>query len=188
MRCIRDGLVLSYCLASVMVLVICSGKTTPEEASSGKGQPVQVQKAPVASWRTLDGVEESAESYKGKVLIIDFWATWCGPCKVAIPDLNDLYGQYSAKGLVIIGVSVDKSGPDAVKEFVRQFRIAYPVVAGDRLVEEAYGQVMAPPQNRVTSLPTTFIINREGQVVKSYVGYQASLTRKQLEADINQLL
>ena len=188
MRGTRNWLVLSYCLASVMVLITCSGKTTPEEAESGRGQPGQVQNVPAASWRTLDGVEQSAAFYKGKVLIIDFWATWCGPCKVAIPDLNDLHGQYAAKGLVVIGVSVDKTGPDAVKEFVEQYRIVYPVVTGDRSVEEAYGQVMAPPQNRVTSLPTTFIINREGQVVKSYVGYQTSLSRKQLEADINQLL
>lgn len=193
MRGVRNWLGLGCCLASIMSLVTCSDKTGSEEAASGReqsafGQPSHVQSVPVVSWRTLDGVGQSAAAYKGKVLIVDFWATWCGPCKVAIPDLNDLYGQYAVKGLVIVGVSVDKTSPESVKEFVEQFRITYPVVTGDRSVEEAYGQAMAPPQNRVTSLPTTFVINREGQVVKSYVGYQSSVSRKQLEADINQLL
>jgi peroxiredoxin len=158
--------------------------TTQEAASSSSRQ----MGVPEVAWYTLDGKAQTPSAYRGSVMIVDFWATWCGPCKVAIPDLNDLYRTYKDQGLVIVGVSMDKLEPEAIREFVTQYRMAYPIVRGDRTVEEAFGQVMSPPQNRVTSLPTTFIVDRKGRVIKHYVGYKADLSRQELEADIKELL
>ncbi|MBM3265155.1 MAG: redoxin family protein [candidate division Zixibacteria bacterium] len=151
-------------------------------------EPSALVAAPVVSWQTLDGAAASISAYKGKVVVVDFWATWCGPCKVAIPDLKELYAKYQAQGVVILGVSVDKGGAETVKEFVEQFGITYPVVIADRVAEEAYGRVMTPPQNRVTSLPTSFVVNRDGQIVKNYVGYRAGVSKEELEADIKKWL
>jgi peroxiredoxin len=103
--------------------------------------------------------------YKGKVVILDFWATWCPPCRAEIPHWIALYNQYKSSGLVIIGVSMDDSATP-VKPFMDEYHVDYPVVMGDNKVANEYGGI--------EGIPTTFIINQKGDIVKQVVGYRSS--------------
>jgi len=109
-----------------------------------------------------DGKTIRLSDFKGKVVILDFWATWCGPCRMEIPGYVDLYKKYNDKGLEIIGVSLDRDGWTPVKPFMHSFKINYPIVMGNMQVVQAYGGIQ--------SIPTTFIINREGEVVERKIG------------------
>lgn len=162
---------------------------------SGDREPLQAQSAvqapetefvavPDVKMKDLEGNIQKLDRYHGEVVLVDFWATWVGPCKVSIPDLIDLYSMYKDKGLVIVGVAINSGSPEDIKSFVAAQRINYPVVLGDRSIEEAFGGVMVPPRDRVASLPTTFLIDREGRLVKHYIGYRANISRREIEADI----
>ncbi len=96
---------------------------------------------------------------KGKIVVLNFWATWCGPCRKEIPGFLDVYRQYKEEGLEIVGVSLDRDGWKDVGSFVEQAKINYPVVLGDIVLTDAYGGIDA--------IPATFIIDRQGNVVKS---------------------
>jgi cytochrome c biogenesis protein CcmG/thiol:disulfide interchange protein DsbE len=111
---------------------------------------------------SLEGKTVAMKDLAGKVVIVDFWATWCGPCREEIPHLNELYSEHKGKGLEIVGISMDSDGTDGVKDFARQFRIQYPIVMGDEKVAESFGGIMG--------LPTTFIIDRKGRIAKKYIG------------------
>ncbi|MBU1095241.1 MAG: hypothetical protein CVV23_08825 [Ignavibacteriae bacterium HGW-Ignavibacteriae-2] len=113
--------------------------------------------------------------YSGKVVILDFWATWCAPCRKGIPEFVELKKEYENKGLEIIGISVDDlQNKDAVENFIKEFKINYPVVWGNQSVRFRYGGIQ--------SVPTTFVLDKEGNVFSHYVGYTAKETfRKDIE-------
>ncbi|MBI2118489.1 MAG: redoxin domain-containing protein [Elusimicrobia bacterium] len=101
--------------------------------------------------------------FKGKAVVLDFWATWCPPCLEDIPHFKKLHQKYSDQGLVILGVSLDESGRDHVKEFVKENSISYPIaMSNDRIVKDFGG---------IRGIPTTFIIDRNGKTVEKLVGY-----------------
>ncbi len=111
-----------------------------------------------------DGESVSLSDYKGKLLILDFWATWCGPCKREIPHFNDLYARYQDKGLAILGVSLDQGGPDVVDRFMKSTPIQYESAMAPPEMQAAYGPIKA--------IPTTFVIDKKGRVQRRFVGYQ----------------
>ncbi|HEU5247888.1 MAG TPA: TlpA disulfide reductase family protein [Candidatus Udaeobacter sp.] len=119
---------------------------------------------PAPDWelKNLEGKVVKLSEFRGKVVILDFWATWCGPCRVEIPHFVELQKQYRDKGLAVIGVSLDEQGPEVVKKFVKQFGVNYPVVIGNEKIADAYG---------IEGLPTTFVIDRHGRIVSWYIGY-----------------
>ena len=100
--------------------------------------------------------------YRGKAVLLNFWATWCPPCKVEIPWFIDLQKQYGPQGLVVLGVAMDDAGRDQIEKFTEQMGINYTVLQGTEKVGTAYGGV--------ESLPTTFYIDREGRVVRRVFG------------------
>ncbi len=120
---------------------------------------------PEPEWRltTLDGASISGESLRGKVVVLNFWATWCPPCRKEIPDFVALQREWGDRGLVFVGVSMDHQGESVVRAFAQQYGINYPLAMGDERIAQAFGGI--------EGLPTTFIINRQGGIVARQVGY-----------------
>ena len=114
--------------------------------------------------------------YKGKVVLLNFWATWCGPCKVEIPAFVELYDQYKDKGLIIVGVSVDDS-PEQLQAFMKEYKMNYPVLQMTPDVETAYGPFYG--------YPTSFFISRDGSICLKHLG---PATKEQFEKEIKSLL
>jgi peroxiredoxin len=149
--------------------------------------PLQGKMAPNFTLPDTKGQKVSLADYKGKAVVLDFWATWCAPCKVEIPWLEQFNKQYSGQGLQIIGVSEDDLDLDNKTELAKekqqiadmasQLKIDYPVLYDDADVSTPYGGV--------DGLPTTFFIDRSGKVVASTVGLAP---REQIEADIKKAL
>lgn len=125
----------------------------------------------------LDGKMVSSSDFKGKVVILNFWATWCVPCREEIPGLVELQKQYGEKDLVVVGVSVDEGGRELVKRFVERLKIDYPVVIADEKMMRDFGSVEA--------VPTTFIMNRKGDIAGKHIGFTDRAT---LEKEIKPLL
>jgi peroxiredoxin len=124
----------------------------------------EVAPVPAPAWKLKDpdGNVVSSDQFKGKVVVLDFWATWCPPCKAEIPGYIKLQKKYEADGLVIIGVSVDQGGPGVVKKFVKDYGVNYTVVMADDAIQSAYEATEA--------IPTTYIIDREGKIRNRKVG------------------
>jgi peroxiredoxin len=140
-------------------------------------QSIQPQKAPNFSLKTYDGKIVELAKLKGKVVVINFWATWCPPCRAEIPDFIKAYDAYKSKGLEIVGIALDEDGWPKVKPFVDKNKISYPIVLGTAEVAQQYGGIEA--------IPTTFIVDRKGNIVDHQVGM---LIKGMLERKIKVLL
>jgi peroxiredoxin len=125
----------------------------------------------------LDGTVMRAEELRGKVVVVDFWATWCGPCIKEIPGYIEMQRAHADRGLVIVGISLDQGGPAGVQRFVERHGVNYPIVMGDAAVAEAFGGVQ--------SIPTTFLIDRQGQIRDRKVG---AMEREEYEPLVTSLL
>jgi len=130
--------------------------------------------APVFSLPDMDGQKVDLASFKGKVIVLEFWATWCAPCREEIPVLNQIYRSYKEKGLVVIGISLDRKPPQEVKKFLDGIQVEYPNVMGDEEIFEKYSQLanVGP----IRGIPATFIIDRQGQICRKFMG----LTEKRI--------
>ena len=117
--------------------------------------------APDFSLQDLDGKPLDLASYRGKVVLLDFWATWCTPCREEIPHFVEWQDKYREQGLQVIGISMDE-GPKPVRNFYREFKMNYPVAVGTEKLATAYGGVLG--------LPITFLIDRDGKIAAKFVG------------------
>lgn len=125
--------------------------------------------APDFTLRTLDEEEITLSKLKGKPILLDFWATWCGPCRESIPHLISLYKTYQDKGVEVIGISMDKGKPEQVRNFVKSMDIPYPIVMASAEVIQKY---------RVTNLPTTFFIDKEGKIHEKIIGFNPTIAQR----------
>lgn len=134
-------------------------------------------KAP--SWKLKDtaGKEVSSAEFKGKVVVLDFWATWCPPCRAEIPGYIALQKKYADKGVVIIGVSVDEQGAAAVVPFAKAQGINYRMLLANDDAVAAFGNIQA--------IPTTFVIDRDGNIRAKHVGYAS---QDEFDAQLQELL
>jgi peroxiredoxin len=176
----------------IMVLVAaCSGKkqaeagktsdsvTPTENVAAKQSGPA----APAFALENTEGKSVALADYKGKVVILNFWATWCPPCRREIPDFIELQKEYGSKGLQIVGVSVDQEGWKVVKPFVAQNGINYPVLLYTEEVYNAYQQLISPQEQG--AIPCTFIIGKDGAIRQHLVG---SADRSTFEGMIKPLL
>ena len=132
--------------------------------------------APDWTLKDVDGRTIRLADYRGKVVILDFWATWCPPCRKEIPGLIKLQEKYAAGGLAVIGITLDED-PPLVAAVARKLNVNYPVVFGTPLVAAAYGEVAV--------LPSTFVIDKNGKIVVLHEGLTTAAT---IEAEIKPLL
>ncbi len=146
------------------------------EASSlvGDGQGLQ---APDFELVSLDGQKVKLSDFRGKAVILNFWATWCAPCKTEMPWFVDLQKQYGPDGLTIVGVAMDDTDPQKIAQFASEMGVNYPVLLGTNKVSEEYGDV--------EYLPTTFYINRQGKIVGKVAGLAG---RPEIEKDVKKAL
>jgi peroxiredoxin len=136
----------------------------PAKASAAQQVAALPKMGPAPAWKLqdVDGKVVSSDQFKGKVVVLDFWATWCPPCRAEIPGYTELMRKYEKEGLVIIGASVDQGGAEVVKPFAQKMGINYPLVMADEAIATAFGATEA--------IPTTVIIDRDGQVRHRKVG------------------
>ena len=163
----------SFILA--FVLVACGGDTQDQQASSsassapsgpipGKVQDVGPEPVPEdLTLETMNGESIDLSEQKGHLLLINFWATWCAPCREEIPDLKSLHAGLRDQGLRVIGVALDRKGREVVAPFAKKLEINYPIVIDkEGTAESAFGPI--------PGLPTTIIVTPEGQITKRVVG------------------
>ena len=151
-------------------------KTTQPSADKAPPGP-SAKSAPSFTLQDLNGKQVSLSDFKGRVVILDFWATWCPPCVKEIPHFIALYEQYKDQGFAIVGISVDRGGISVVKSFARKYQVNYPILMTDGRVDKAYGGI--------PSIPTTFVIDSAGNIRQKYIGYREKAV---FEADIKALL
>jgi len=148
-------------------------KSAPDHvAAAGYGKP-----APDFTLETLDGKSMSLSSLRGKAVLVNFWATWCGPCKIATPWLVELQKQYGEQGLQVVGVAMDDSGKDEISRFAKEMGMNYPVLLGKEAVGDAYGGVPA--------LPESFFVGRDGKIVDRIIGLR---DRQDIEDSVKKAL
>ena len=152
-------------VASAGVWVLAAAGRPPVLKPTGAEAQGSAGRKPAPDFRLieLDGKSIQLSGLKGKVVLLDFWATWCPPCQAEIPHFVALYAAYREKGLEIVGVSLD-DGPEVVRSFVKQKGIPYPVGLGSQSLAQLYGGIRG--------IPTTFLIDKQGRIAKMYVGYQ----------------
>ena len=135
-----------------------------------------LSKAPAWTLRDVDGREVKSTDFKGKVVVVDFWATWCPPCRKEIPDYIALQKKYADRGLVILGFSMDEGPAADVKAFGVKMKVNYPLLMADGAVAEAFGGV--------EGLPTAFVIDREGNIRHRKVGLSDPAAYEKLIASL----
>jgi thiol-disulfide isomerase/thioredoxin len=155
------------CVVAVLTLIGCGkgmqNQGTKETSSAAAEASVQIP--------TMEGTNTSLDQYKGKVVLVNFWATWCAPCRIEIPWLIEFNEKYGPKGLVILGVAMDDEGNQVVQPYVRDRRfdvnghpeaMNYPILLGNSKIAEKFGGILG--------MPTSMLYSREGKKVKTIVG------------------
>lgn len=155
---LKKILILGLCIGGLFLLPQCAKEKT---TSAGL--------APDFTLKSLDGREITLSQLKGKVVVLDFWATWCAPCRESIPHLIQLYNNYRENGLELIGVDVDKGDAETVRRFVDSMNIPYPIVVASEEVVRNY---------RVSGIPATILIDKKGEIRGKIAGFNNAIAQE----------
>lgn len=153
-------------IAGALILAIALVASGCSRAPKRQVKDVKAEKerkaAPNFTLKDANGKDVSLAEYKGKVVLLNFWATWCGPCKIEIPWFIEFEQKYKDRGFAVLGVSMDEEGWEVVKPYINDHHVNYRMVVGNDEVGNLYGGV--------ESLPTTFLIDRSGRIASTHVG------------------
>jgi cytochrome c biogenesis protein CcmG, thiol:disulfide interchange protein DsbE len=152
-------------------LYVASRRATPKAKAASSGSA-----APNFTVTDIDGRKLTLSDYKGKVVLLDFWATWCTPCRAEIPHFVEMQNKYGPQGFQVVGISMDDDGKP-VREFYQQYKMNYPVAVGDDKLADQFGGVMG--------LPVNFLIDREGRIHSKHLG---ATDVSVFDEEVNQLL
>ena len=133
--------------------------------------------APDFTLKDADGKTVKLSDYRGKVVLLNFWATWCGPCKIEIPWFMEFEQTYKDRGFAVLGVSMDEDGWETVKPYIADKKVNYRVLLGDEVVGNLYGGI--------ESLPTTFLIDKDGRVASVHIGL---VSKRDYSTEIDHLI
>jgi cytochrome c biogenesis protein CcmG/thiol:disulfide interchange protein DsbE len=165
--------------AGLLLTSSCSGpeamSTDTVEAAAANIE--ERKPAPEFTLKDGQGQDVSLSDFRGKVVLLNFWATWCGPCKIEMPWFVDFQRKYKDQGFSVVAISLDEEGWDVVRPFAEDMKLNFPVLLGDDELAESFGGVQA--------LPTTFIIDKEGRIYNSHMGL---VSMSDYEDEIKKLL
>ena len=150
-------------VALVVAAMLFIGLRLARRSGANSGTRItQATVAPDFSLESLDGKNMRLSDWRGKAVLLNFWATWCGPCKIEMPWFVELQRQYGPQGLQIVGVAMDDASREDIAKFAREMGVNYPILLGKESVGDAYGGVPA--------MPESFFIGRDGKVVDRIIG------------------
>lgn len=169
----RRILSLACSLSLLLLIAGCGSDGNNQDAASssapnvgaqgGQVRTVDPEPVPDLTLETLDGESIALDEQDGRVLLINFWATWCAPCRKEIPDLNALYSDLESEGLTVIGIALDRKGAEVVRPFVQNNPVDYPIVVDtDGVTEVELGPIHG--------LPTTLVVDPKGQITRRVIG------------------
>lgn len=157
-------------IALLSIAVGCD-RTASVSGTAEEGGAASLAPAPEVSFEKLDGQTVNLSQYRGKLVLVNFWATWCEPCRSEIPELIAFQKEYASKGFTVLGVAMDQEGKSVVAPFVekQQFDVNgqkvtmnYPIVLGNEKIATKFGGIIG--------MPTTFIVSKDGKIVKRVIG------------------
>ena len=151
------------CVAAIGMAWLTAVSPAPGAEITGKdpaGSPGAA--APDFALTNLAGTTVRLSDFKGKIVLLDFWATWCAPCREEIPGFIQLQKQYSGRGFTVLGIALDDDGAAVVRPLAQKLGVNYPLVIGNTQVAASYGGIQA--------VPTAFLIGRDGRILKTFVG------------------
>jgi peroxiredoxin len=174
----RDPVILIV-VAMVITIMLVFGiqKSRHSSHTSSAGNKLQGQVAPDFALPALDGKTLKLSDFRGKAVLLNFWATWCEPCKIEMPWFVDLQKKYGPQGLQVLGVAMDDASPKDISEFAQKMNVNYPIVVGKEQVGDQYGGI--------PYLPSTFYISRDGKIVDRVFGL---VSRSEIEDNIQKAL
>ena len=174
----RDPVILIV-IAIVVSIMLTLGiqKTKHTSFQPENGSNLQGKLAPDFSLSSVDGKTLKLSDFRGKAVLLNFWATWCEPCKVEMPWFVDLQKKYGPNGLQVLGVAMDDASPKDIADFARKMGVNYPIVIGKEAVGDEYGGI--------PYLPSSFYIDRDGKVVERVFGL---VSKSEIEGDIQKAL
>lgn len=173
----RDPVILIIVAVVISIMLVFGIQKSRHTTPLGGPNKMQGQPAPDFSLASLDGKTVKLSDFRGKAVLLNFWATWCEPCKIEMPWFVELQRQYGPQGLQVLGVAMDDTSPKDISEFAQKMGVNYPIAMGKEAVGEQYGGI--------PYLPSTFYISRDGKVVDRVFGL---VSRSEIEDNIKKTL
>jgi thiol-disulfide isomerase/thioredoxin len=161
----RNPLILFFVAAIVAVMLSAGIRVARTNRANGSAPGLMGNLAPDFELQTLDGKNLKLSDLRGKAVLLNFWATYCGPCKIEMPWFVELQNEYGPQGFQIIGVAMDDASTEDIAKFAKEMGVNYPILLGKESVGVSYGGVNA--------LPTTFFLDRDGKLIAREFGLQS---------------